>query len=175
MLARHGPMHGHRLRRLAQAMNLSSWADVPDSSIYRTLHHLASQGLVRAVGSERVSRYPERTVYDLTDEGRLELHIVHQELLLDASTRPDAVDLAVHFADRLEEAELRSALEDRMDALRSQLRALERRRREAARWLSVRELAGLGHAELRIEADLHWLEEMLAAAGALVRDPEPGP
>ena len=69
-LAQSGPLHGHQIRQQAQADHAELWADVHVGSLYGALKRLANEGLVREVRTERVGNRPERTVYEITADGR---------------------------------------------------------------------------------------------------------
>src|ERR1700744_3392122 len=73
VLARGGPTHGHHIRRVAEVTNVGEWGGVSVGALYRELRTMEREGLGEATGAEKVCTRPERTVYAITDEGRLEL------------------------------------------------------------------------------------------------------
>src|SRR6185503_13404400 len=110
-------MHGHKIRRAAQLDRTELWADVKPGSLYGALRRMAAEGVIEAVRTERVGNMPERTVYAITDEGRREFDVLRHGILSDTGLRPDPVDLALAYADDLDESQLRALIEDRRAAL----------------------------------------------------------
>src|SRR5215469_16764088 len=73
VLAERGPMHGHQIRRIAELTNTEVWGGITGGALYSELRKLDGDGLIEATREEQVGRRPARTVYQITDEGRLEL------------------------------------------------------------------------------------------------------
>jgi len=98
VLAERGPMHGHQIRRIAELTNAEAWGGITGGALYAELRRLDADGLVRAVREEQVGRRPARTVYQVTDEGRLEL-VVQRDAALDVIFgSADPVSVVLLFA-----------------------------------------------------------------------------
>src|SRR5450755_4331519 len=69
LLAERGERHGHQLRRDVEVMKADQWAGAGIGSLNRELRLMAAEGLIEVVRTERIGRRPERTVYQITDEG----------------------------------------------------------------------------------------------------------
>ena len=161
VLAERGPMHGHQLRRIAVLTNAEAWGGITGGALYAELRRLDADVLVRAVREEQVGRRPARTVYQVTDEGRLEL-VVQRDAALDVifgsadpvsvvrlfAAGPDAADLAERLAAR------RRLVAGQLDAM-----AAERERLTGQGVLSPLAIAAFRRGELRLEAELRWHEE----------------
>lgn len=94
-LAASGPLHGHQIRQQAQSDRTEQWADVQVGSVYGALKRLASEELIREVRTERVGNRPERTVYEITGEGRRALAAVRDQALRELTRTNDPFDLAL--------------------------------------------------------------------------------
>ncbi len=117
MLARHGEMHGHQLRRTAELERLEWWGEVRVGALYGTIHRLQAEGLVEAVRVERSGKFPARTVYAITNEGRRELTVLRRNAFRNAEIRPDPVDLALSLADDVPEQTLLAVVDKRIAEL----------------------------------------------------------
>jgi len=161
LLAEHGPMHGHRIRREAEEKNVESWGGVSVGALYRELHKMARDGLIEEIRSEQVGGRPERTVYRITPEGRRELEILRERAMADVHRRPDPVGVALLFAGRGEPGELEEHLRFRRQALDNMLQSLqsERGRLMAAGRLTPQAIAVFRRGELFLEAELAWHDE----------------
>ncbi len=177
-LARHGPMHGHQIRRDARVGRTELWSEVRPGSLYGALHRMAAEGLIEAVRTEQVGNLPARTVYAVTSEGRRELLALRAEAFRQASLRPDPVDLAVAMSGELPEEELRALVEDRRRALAAQLQVFRHEGERTWAEQTVADSLILQHAIGRLEAEIHWHGQLLDALPKLAEPAtaaSPGP
>ena len=170
-LARYGPQHGHQIRRLADQTDVGEWGGVSVGALYRELRAMEGEGLVETLRTERVGRRPARTVYAISDEGRLELRSLRAHALAQTDPGPNPLGVALIFAlDDIGREELRDALRARRDRLVISGRELaaERARGVASGYLSPLEAATMRRGELHIETEVCWHDEVdaLLAAGA---------
>src|SRR5205823_11939636 len=131
MLAERGPMHGHQLRRQAELVNIEAWGGVRVGALYGALHRMEAEGLIEPLRSEQPGRFPARTVYAITDEGRTELIVLQDRALQEAHLDPDPFDVALMTAD-LPQDELERLTGQRRRSLQTELGnlAAERERLE---------------------------------------------
>src|ERR1700729_2356531 len=119
VLARSGPSHGHHIRRVADVTNVGEWGGVSVGALYRELRAMEREGLVEAMRTEKVGNRPERTVYAITDEGRLELTALREQAIRPPlASGPDPFGVALLFAaDGVDREELRRTLRARREML----------------------------------------------------------
>jgi DNA-binding PadR family transcriptional regulator len=160
-LARHGPRHGHQIRRDAEMTNVGSWGGVSVGALYRELRHMEDEGLVEPVRTEKVGRRPARTIYRITGEGRRELGILRKKAFLELHHGPDALGVALVFGGRGARDELVVLLHSRRQALAHVLEELRGKRAflESKGYLSLSDLAVFRRAEIHLSAELTWHEE----------------
>src|SRR5215471_16560545 len=161
VLAERGPMHGHQIRRIAELTNAEAWGGITGGALYAELRRLDADGLVRAVREEQVGRRPARTVYQVTDEGRLEL-IVQRDAALDVIFgSADPVSVVLLFAAGADASDLGERLAARRRRIAGQLDAMaaERERLTGQGVLPPMAIAAFRRGELRLEAELRWHEE----------------
>jgi DNA-binding PadR family transcriptional regulator len=167
------PMHPYEMRRLFQERYIQNVVKLRGGSLYHTVERLEQAGLVEPVETAREGRYPERTVYRLTEEGREELDDWLRELLSMPVPEYPQFGVAVAFLSHLPPAEVRQLLTARTIALAASVAALEGVRQ------SLSELIGRIHA-LEIEyvlarqrAELEWVRTTIAdlESGRLTWEP----
>ena len=161
LLAERGPMHGHQIRRAGELANAEVWGGITGGALYAELRKLSAEALIRTVREEQVGRRPARTVYEITEEGHLELAI-QRDAALDVVFSPaDPVSVVLLFAAGGNVADLRERLAARSRLLAVQLdtMAAERERLTAQGLLSPLAIAAFRRGELRLEAELRWHEE----------------
>jgi DNA-binding PadR family transcriptional regulator len=162
-LATHGPQHGHQIRLIAEVTNVGEWGGVSVGALYRELKLMAIEGLVTEVRTEQVGRRPARTVYAITDQGRIGLASLREKAIKDIHPPPDPIGVALSFAgqgDDLEE--LADWLSIRRDYIEVALRELtsERKRLVSKGHIGPLQAATIRRGELAIRAELLWHEEL---------------
>jgi DNA-binding PadR family transcriptional regulator len=179
LLAERGERHGHQLRRDVEVMKADEWAGAGIGSLNRELRLMAAEGLIEVVRTERIGRRPERTVYQITDEGRRELLVLRDRAIGRVQEGPDAVAAGLIFAGAQDREALAGLLALRRRAVEAELERLaverERGMREGYLQPSVSPLqaAAFRRAELRARAELTWHHEwdqMLAGGAAASAD-----
>ena len=169
LLAEHGPMHGHQLRRQADAMHVECWGGVSPGALYRELHQLEAEGLIELLRSEQIGRRPPRTVYRITDSGRSALRALRDEALGACVRPPDVVGVGLLFGAFEDPARVRELLERRRRATAAALESLIAKREhldeQGSLNLDVHTVFRRG--ELYLQAEIAWHDEyaaMLATA-----------
>ncbi len=66
-------MHPYEMYQTLIQRSEDRWVKVRPGSLYHTVDRLAGQGFVRATGTEREGNRPERTTYEITEQGSLAL------------------------------------------------------------------------------------------------------
>src|SRR4029453_15766759 len=120
-LDRHGPRHGHRIRRAAEQANVPAWGGVRVGALYRELRERDAEGLIAAVRTETEGRRPARTIYEITPEGRQELAILREQAIAEPRQGPDAVAVALLFGGVGERGVALTLLRARRDALQREV------------------------------------------------------
>ena len=161
VLAERGPMHGHQIRRIAELTNAGAWGGITGGALYAELRRLDGEGLAEAVRDEQVGRRPARTVYQITEEGRLELAVQRDAALEVLFGSADPLSVVLLFAAGEDASELAERLAARGRRVAGQLEEMtaERERLTAQGVLPPRAVATFRRGELRLEAELRWHEE----------------
>ena len=161
LLAERGPMHGHQIRRTAELTNAEVWGGITGGALYAELRKLGGEGLIEAVREEQVGRRPARTVYQITEEGRLELVVQRDAALEVVFGSADPLSVVLLFAAGTDPAELSERLAARHSRIEGQLAAMaaERERLTGQGMLPPLAVAVFRRGELRLDAELRWHEE----------------
>jgi DNA-binding PadR family transcriptional regulator len=170
-LDRHGPRHGHRIRRDAEQTDVASWGGVRIGALYRELRDLEAEGLIEAVRTETEGRRPARTIYKITAEGRRELGILRERAIAEPKQMPDALAVALLFGGVGERAVAIDLLRVRRDVLQRELDgiAAERTHHVAAGRLAAADVAVFRRGEHLRAAEIAWLDETIPALEAAAK------
>jgi len=169
-LARTGPLHGHQIRHQAQTDRTEAWTDIRVGSLYGALKRLASEGLVREVRTERVGNRPERTVYEITAEGRRALSAVRDQALRALFWPNDPFDLALTQTPDLAEETLAQIVANRLAGLRVREAELAEAAASADPYVNEAERLVMQHLRERCAAEVRWHQELLNRVPKIVAD-----
>lgn len=155
-------MHGHKIRRRTELMNVEAWGEVSVGSVYGTIRRLAQEGLIRAERTEREGRFPARTVYAITPAGQQEYRQLLDHGLREIKLKADPFDIALAVASGIDENKMRTILDERRQALTTlgEQLAAQHRQLTADGVLTVVGQAIFRHWEVRVEGELRWLGEL---------------
>jgi DNA-binding PadR family transcriptional regulator len=163
-------MHGHALRHLAEEEHVDNWADFAAGAVYGAIKRLASEGLIATERVEREGRYPERSVYGITDAGLASLDRLRLEGLTEIVMKPDPVDLALARLDPARLDDLEPLLLERVRELRSRLDYGEAHLDDIRRYLTVAEAHVMRHHLVRLRAEIDWHDQFLSALPEIIAD-----
>ena len=181
VLARSGPSHGHHIRRIAEVTDVAEWGGVSVGALYRELRAMEHEGLVEATRTEKVGRRPERTVYEITGDGQLELTALREQAIRPLQSGPDPLGVALTFAaDGMDREELRRMLKARREklAIGGAEIAADLKRLQDKGYIDVLAAAIMRRVVLTIETEVRWhddLDAALAGESAQTDETAPGP
>ena len=169
-LAASGPLHGHQIRQQAQADRTDRYTDIQVGSVYGALKRMAREGLVRELRTERVGNRPERTVFEITPEGRHALSAIREEILHKIGLPHDPFDLALKQARDMAEEDLAQIVADRLAGLRAQELSWRHQAERADPYLNEAERMITRHLIDRAATEVRWHEELLNQVPKIAAD-----
>lgn len=164
-----GPLHPYGLQRLIRVWGKDAVVNVGQrASLYKTIQRLERAGLVAVRHTERDQSFPERTIYELTDEGRRQGRAWLEDMLASPRNEFPRFPAALSFAMLLGPGDLLALLERRATALRERVAELDRELGEYAHLPRVT-LIESEYQRAVIAAELDWVDAVAAdlRSGAL--------
>jgi DNA-binding PadR family transcriptional regulator len=121
-----GPLHPYAIQSRMKAWGKDRVVDVSQrATLYKTIERLHAAGLITVTKTERDQRFPERTLYGLTEEGlRVGRHWLTEMLSTPRNEFPE-FPAALSFVFGLTADEAAAALERRALLLRESIVALD--------------------------------------------------
>jgi DNA-binding PadR family transcriptional regulator len=117
-----GPLHPYAIQRLMKEWGKDQVVNVGQrANLYKTIERLRAAGLISVSKVERDQRFPERTVYELTDAGRRAGREWLAQMLANPRNEFPEFPAALSFIFELEPGEAKAALERRLTALKARL------------------------------------------------------
>ncbi|MEZ5338973.1 MAG: PadR family transcriptional regulator [bacterium] len=98
------PRYGYEIKMIIDNV-MSHIVDISSGSLYYGLKKLENNGFVRETGTERVGNRPERSVYEITDDGRRMLRRELPKVIFPHSRPIFPVNLGLYFLDAISEKE----------------------------------------------------------------------
>jgi DNA-binding PadR family transcriptional regulator len=118
-------MHPYEMRRLIRERGKDQLMDLRPGSLYRAIEQLDRAGLIQPVETSREGRFPERTVYRITENGLDALEDwMHELLSRPLKDYPQLVN-ALSFLAVLTPDDARARLEERCVTLEAEIAALD--------------------------------------------------
>ncbi|MBO3736338.1 PadR family transcriptional regulator [Actinoplanes flavus] len=120
------PMHPYRMQQVIKQRGQDQLVNVAQrNSVYQTLDRLVREGLARPGGTSREAGRPERTVYEVTEEGAATLRRWLLEMLPEPAREFPEFPVALAFLPVLSPAETRELLERRLETLTDRVAAID--------------------------------------------------
>lgn len=155
-------MHPYEMRRLIRQRGKGDLVDLRPGSAYRTIERLLRAELIEPVETTREGRFPERTVYRITQRGRGEMEEWMRELLsLPMKDYPQLIQ-AVSVLPVLDPPDARLQLETRIVHLESEIAAMETTRNRLEGLIPRLFVLDIAYAIALRRAELEWVRGLVA-------------
>ena len=118
------PMHPYDVQRVIRQRHKDYAIERP-RALYRAFERLARDELIEPVETSREGRRPERTVYQITEEGRAEFQHRLLQLIERQVVEDPVFGVAVGFLGYLEPGSVLEALQDRFASLEGEIAGLD--------------------------------------------------
>lgn len=165
-----GPLHPYAMQRLLKLWGKDRVVNVGQrANLYKTIRRLEEAGLVTVLHTERDQRYPERTVYELTDQGRMAAGDWLAQLIALPRNEFPQFPAALSFVMLLGPEQALAALEQRAQALSDSLAAIDANLAQFSGTLPRVTLMDDEYQRAVTAAELSWLQGVIAdlTAGTL--------
>jgi DNA-binding PadR family transcriptional regulator len=118
------PMHPYEVAQTLRARAKQESVRLNYGSLYAVVESLEKKGFIKATGTVREGKRPERTVYEITDDGSREMNEWMTELISTPAKEYPAFMAGLSFLPSLPPDEALTALRSRGEALKVRLAAM---------------------------------------------------
>ncbi len=170
-----GPLHPYGIQRLIKHWGKDKVVNVGQrANLYKTIKRLHEAGLIAVLQTERDQQYPERTVYELTDDGRRQVPVWLADMLATVRNEFPHFPAALSFAMLLAPGQLQAGLEQRAAVLREELARIEQTLADLSANLPRVVLLDDEYRRAITVAELAWIDGLISdlRTGALTWDRE---
>jgi DNA-binding PadR family transcriptional regulator len=157
------PMHPYRMQRLIKERGKDEVVNVRQrASVYQTIDRLRRLGLIAPRERVREEKWPERTVYELTDEGRRTFRDWMHEVLSAPAREFPEFPAAVSLLGLLTREEALRQLETRVVALEEEAARIDSQLSSAAaEGLPRLFLLETEYQRATLETELEWIRAVV--------------
>ncbi|MGW9206246.1 PadR family transcriptional regulator [Embleya sp. NPDC055664] len=168
------PMHPYAIQQRIKQWGKDKVVNVGQrASLYKTINRLREAGLIAVRETERDQQYPERTVYEITEAGRVACHAWMAEMVGTPRNEFPEFPAALSFLALVTPEAARELLTRRREALVARLADLDAEAAQTTR-MNLPRVVVLEDEYLRAmtDAELRWVDAVSAdlAAGRLAWD-----
>lgn len=157
-----GPLHPYGMQRLIKTWGKDEVVNVGQrANLYKTIRRLHETGLIAVRQTERAQQYPERTVYELTDEGRRTGLRWLADMLAAPRNEYPAFPAALSFAMLLGPEAVTSELSRRLAAVRARLQHLDSQIEEHHPDMPRITLIETEYQRAVADAEVRWLSSVI--------------
>ena len=157
-----GPLHPYGMQRLIKSWGKDEVVNVGQrANLYKTIRRLHEAGLIAVRQTERAQQYPERTVYELTEEGRRTGLRWLTDMLTTPRNEYPAFPAALSFAMLLYPDELAGALAQRLAAVQDRLTHLDSQLQDYRDAVPRIALIETEYQRAVVDAEARWLSSVI--------------
>ncbi|WP_042432547.1 PadR family transcriptional regulator [Streptacidiphilus anmyonensis] len=163
-LLHYQPLHPYGIQRLIKQWGKDQVVNVSQrASLYRTIERLLAAGLIEVRETERDQQYPERTVYEVTEEGRRATRGWLLEMLAKPKQEYPEFPAALSFLVMLTPEDTLKVFSERAETLRASLREIDAIMSvEAEHRLPRVTMLETEYQRVTTSAQLAWLDAVIA-------------
>lgn len=167
------PMHPYRMQQLIKERGKDEVINVRQrASLYQTIDRLLRAELIVVREVEREEKWPERTIYELTEKGRETMLMWLREMLATPAHEFPEFPAALAYLALLTPEEARLQLERRLQTLTAELQRIEAQLGHAAGVIPRLFLVEMEYLHAVLNTELTWVKSMVddLATGRLTWD-----
>ena len=157
------PMHAYRMQQLIKERGKDEVVNVRQrTSIYQTIERLERDGLIAVRETLRDEKWPERTVYELTAEGRRVFPIWLREMLSTPLAEFPEFPVAIAFLPLLTPDDALRQLERRAVVLRDEIARLDAQLHDPGHTLPRLFMLETEYLHAMLGTELEWVRDVIA-------------
>jgi DNA-binding PadR family transcriptional regulator len=161
-LLRAAPLHPYGMQRLIKTWGKDETVNVGQrANLYKTIKRLNDAGLIEVRQTERSQLYPERTVYQLTEQGRSAGTRWLADMLATPRNEYPEFPAALSFAMALGPGDVQGALDHRLTTLHARRADLDHQLHDTTVDLPRITLLETEYQQTVLDAEIRWLHAVI--------------
>ena len=156
------PMHHYRMQQLVKERGKDEVINVRQrASLYQTIERLLRAGLIQVRATQRAEKFPERTVYELSEEGRTTVMVWMQEMLSTPAQEFPEFPAALAHLPLLTPEDVQQQLEKRAVVLAAEIARIDAALSDVAQELPRLFLLEMEYLRTMHNSELAWVRTLI--------------
>ena len=156
------PMHPYRMQQLVKERGKDEVINVRQrASLYQTIERLLRAGLIQVRATQRAEKFPERTVYELSEEGRTTVMVWMQEMLSTPAQEFPEFPAALAHLPLLTPEDVQQQLEKRAVVLAAEIARIDAALSDVAQELPRLFLLEMEYLRTMHNSELAWVRTLI--------------
>ncbi|MGD0244968.1 MAG: PadR family transcriptional regulator [Streptosporangiaceae bacterium] len=157
-----GPLHPYGMQRLIKSWGKDEVVNIGQrANLYKTIRRLHQAGLIAVRQTERAQQYPERTVYELTEEGRRAGLRWLRDMLAAPRNEYPVFPAALSFAMTLDPDQVSGVLTQRLAVVQARLAHLDSQLQDHRESVPRIALIETEYQRAVTDAEARWLSSVI--------------
>lgn len=154
------PLNAYEITKQLQIMNVQSWYNIANSTVYATLKTLEKKAYICGT-VEKEGNMPDKTVYSITAEGRKELLETLRQSVLSFDYDTNIFSIAAFFIELLNDS--KELLTERLILLNNYRNGIMQQIQVMDKSMPKITIANIERSKLIVEAEIAGTERLLSA------------
>jgi len=120
-----GQGSGYDIIQELNRLKIDRWTDIKKGSIYHALRQLKKEGAISEVEQTKVGRYPEKTIFQITAQGKEVFDSLQEQAFLGLFPHFYGFKIALKFNTRRSSEEIQELAERAIDVIDQQFKAMD--------------------------------------------------
>jgi DNA-binding PadR family transcriptional regulator len=156
------PMHPYRMQQLIKERGKDEVINVRQrASLYQTIDRLVRTKLITIRETAREEKWPERTIYEITEHGRTTMLRWMREMLSRPAREFPAFPAALAYLALLAPADARTQLDQRVQVLAAEIARIDAELRRGAELVPRLFLLELEYLRASVSTELTWVQSIV--------------
>jgi len=161
-LLREQSLYGYEIKQIIEE-RMGDWTSIAFGSIYFALGKLAEEGFIEKVATEKAGGRPSRSIYQVTEAGRVEFLRLLRQVWGEVERHHFAFDIGLFFTEALPVEEMKGYLRGRVAQLEAIVQHITAHRAEQLAHEDMPRSAAVifDHSLAHFQAELDWTRDLL--------------
>lgn len=157
------PMHPYEIAAVMRQRGLADSVKLNTGSLYSVIEALLRKQLIQPMETQREGRHPERTVYTVTEQGKVEFLHWLRSLIRTPMKEYSQFAAGLAFLGHLAPSEAVTLLEERANLLADEIRGRHTAMASASKMVDPLFLIEDEYTLILLESELAWLRQLIQA------------
>lgn len=161
---------GYDIIQVLNQKKVNRWTDIKKGSIYHALRRLEKEGAIIEVERVKVGQYPDKTIYQITDNGKTLFDSLQEQAFLGLFPHFYGFKIALKFNTRRTIEEIREFAKKAVDIIDQQFKAMHEylNSLDKSSKLYKTDSFFIRHEQMLFEVEKEWIKDAVSNLSMLL-------